>query len=154
MDGGIDAMLPRQPVPSSASGYSQPMAGMDPRLVVIAEAEDALTGQSQDPNGALQRFVDMFGEAALHQLRQQVARGQTLRGLQEDQQSGAGRLLQGPGDGTSDSIPAVIDGRQPTSLSTGEYVMPAAAVAGAGGGDVGQGASRLDELSRMLASRR
>ena len=36
-----------------------------------------------------------------------------------------GRLVQGPGTGTSDSIPAVIDGQQPAALSNGEYVIPA-----------------------------
>lgn len=36
-----------------------------------------------------------------------------------------GRPLEGPGTGTSDSIPAVIDGKTPAALSTDEFVMPA-----------------------------
>lgn len=36
--------------------------------------------------------------------------------------------LQGPGTGTSDSIPATIDGQQPAALSTGEVVVNADAV--------------------------
>lgn len=35
-----------------------------------------------------------------------------------------GGLVQGPGTGTSDSIPAMIDGHKPAALSTGEYVLP------------------------------
>ena len=37
----------------------------------------------------------------------------------------AGRKLVGPGTGTSDSIPAVIDGTRPAALSHGEFVIPA-----------------------------
>lgn len=36
----------------------------------------------------------------------------------------AGKLLDGPGTGTSDSIPAVIDGVRPAGLSSGEFVIP------------------------------
>lgn len=36
--------------------------------------------------------------------------------------------VQGPGTGTSDSVPAEIDGRQPAALSSGEFVMSKAAV--------------------------
>lgn len=39
-----------------------------------------------------------------------------------------GGLIVGPGDGTSDSVPAVIDGQQPAAVSNGEYRIPAAAV--------------------------
>jgi hypothetical protein len=153
-DGGM-VMDPNFGSDRPTATYASPSAGMDPRMVVIAEAEDALTGQSQDPQGAIARFVAMFGQSALNQLRQQIARGQTMRGLQDDQQQAMpGRMISGPGDGTSDSVPATVDGAQPVALSTGEYVMPAAAVAGAGKGDIAQGASRLDELSRMLSSKK
>lgn len=37
----------------------------------------------------------------------------------------AGKELVGPGTGTSDSIPAVIDGKRPAALSSGEFVIPA-----------------------------
>ncbi len=39
-----------------------------------------------------------------------------------------GGLVRGPGTSTSDSIPAVIDGEEPTALSTGEAVLNAEAV--------------------------
>ena len=39
--------------------------------------------------------------------------------------SALGRTLEGPGTGTSDSIPAVIDGQQPAALSKDEFVFPA-----------------------------
>jgi len=37
----------------------------------------------------------------------------------------SGKKLVGPGTGTSDSIPAVIDGHKPAALSSGEFVIPA-----------------------------
>ena len=39
--------------------------------------------------------------------------------------SALGRPLEGPGTGTSDSIPAVIDGQTPAALSKDEFVFPA-----------------------------
>ena len=39
--------------------------------------------------------------------------------------SDGGRLLRGPGDGVSDSIPASIGDRQPARLADGEFVVPA-----------------------------
>jgi hypothetical protein len=30
----------------------------------------------------------------------------------------------GPGDRKSDSIPAIVDGKQPAALSTGEFIFP------------------------------
>jgi hypothetical protein len=39
--------------------------------------------------------------------------------------SDGGRLLRGPGDGVSDSIPAVIGKKQPARLADGEFVVPA-----------------------------
>lgn len=35
-----------------------------------------------------------------------------------------GAMLEGPGHGKSDSIPAMIDGQQPAALSKGEFVIP------------------------------
>lgn len=35
-----------------------------------------------------------------------------------------GGLISGPGTGTSDSIPAVVDGKRPIAVSDGEYVIP------------------------------
>lgn len=39
-----------------------------------------------------------------------------------------GGMIQGPGTGTSDAIPALIDGQQPAAVSDGEYRIPAAVV--------------------------
>lgn len=67
-----------------------------------------------------------------------------------------GRLLEGPGDGVSDSIPATIGGMagggQPARLARGEYVIDARTVAALGNGSTDAGAERLDEMRRKILS--
>ena len=68
----------------------------------------------------------------------EVARGGVM-----DLQGGG--FSQGPGTGTSDSIPAM--------LSDGEFVMTADAVRGAGGGNRREGARRMYEMMDGLEAR-
>lgn len=60
-----------------------------------------------------------------------------------------GKLLDGPGDGMSDSIPAVIEGEEPqrAALADGEFVVPADVVSHLGNGSTKAGA---DTLYRMM----
>jgi hypothetical protein len=57
--------------------------------------------------------------------------------------SDGGRLLKGPGDGMSDSIPAKIGSKQPARLADGEFVVPADVVSGLGNGSTDAGARKL-----------
>ena len=57
--------------------------------------------------------------------------------------SDGGRLLRGPGDGVSDSIPAVIGNKQPARLADGEFVVPARIVSELGNGSTEAGARQL-----------
>ena len=57
--------------------------------------------------------------------------------------SDGGRMLKGPGDGMSDSIPASISGKQPARLADGEFVVPADVVSHLGNGSTDAGAKRL-----------
>jgi hypothetical protein len=57
--------------------------------------------------------------------------------------SDGGRMLKGPGDGMSDSIPGVIGKRQPARLADGEFVVPADVVSHLGNGSTDAGAKRL-----------
>ena len=57
--------------------------------------------------------------------------------------SDGGRLLKGPGDGVSDSIPAQIGRHQPARLADGEFVIPARIVSELGNGSTDAGAKRL-----------
>ena len=57
--------------------------------------------------------------------------------------SDGGRLLKGPGDGVSDSIPAMIGNKQPARLADGEFVVPARIVSEIGNGSTEAGARKL-----------
>lgn len=68
-----------------------------------------------------------------------------------------GGMVQGPGTGTSDSIPSRIyqNGKpvQEARLSDGEFVMTNRAVKGAGNGDRGKGAAEMYRMMRQLERR-
>ena len=68
-----------------------------------------------------------------------------------------GGYVEGPGTGTSDSVPAQIvqNGRpvQQAALSDGEFVMTNAAVRGAGEGNRAKGAARMYELMQKFERR-
>ena len=68
-----------------------------------------------------------------------------------------GGFIEGPGTGTSDSIPAKIYQNggpvQEAMLSDGEFVMTADAVRGAGGGDRAKGAAKMYEMMSRLERR-
>lgn len=69
--------------------------------------------------------------------------------------SDGGRLLRGPGDGVSDSIPATISGKQPARLADGEFVIPARIVSEIGNGSTDAGARKLYEMmDKVQAARR
>ena len=69
--------------------------------------------------------------------------------------SDGGRLLKGPGDGVSDSIPAVIGDRQPARLADGEFVVPARIVSELGNGSTEAGARKLYAMmDRVQKARR
>lgn len=57
--------------------------------------------------------------------------------------SDGGRLLRGPGDGVSDSIPATIADKRPARLADGEFVVPARIVSELGNGSTEAGARKL-----------
>lgn len=66
-----------------------------------------------------------------------------------------GRHLKGPGDGTSDSIPALIDGSQPAALARDEFVVDARTVSELGNGSSEAGAEKLYKMmDRVHAARK
>jgi hypothetical protein len=60
--------------------------------------------------------------------------------------SDGGRMLKGPGDGMSDSIPGVIANKQPARLADGEFVVPADVVSHLGNGSTDAGAKQLYKM--------
>lgn len=68
--------------------------------------------------------------------------------------SDGGRLLRGPGDGVSDSIPATIGGKRPARLADGEFVVPARIVSELGNGSTEAGARKLYAMMNRIQSAR
>ena len=67
-----------------------------------------------------------------------------------------GRLLRGPGDGMSDSIPAVIQGAKPqrAALADGEFVIPADVVSHLGNGSTEAGSKHLYKMMDRIRKAR
>jgi len=68
--------------------------------------------------------------------------------------AGGGRMLKGPGDGMSDSIPATIAGKQPARLANDEFVVPADVVSHLGNGSSDAGAKQLYKMMDKVRSAR
>jgi hypothetical protein len=70
--------------------------------------------------------------------------------------SDGGRLLRGPGDGVSDSIPATIGAHnpEPARLADGEFVVPARIVSELGNGSTEAGARKLYQMMDRIQKNR
>jgi len=93
--------------------------------------------------------VDVMGDPEAEIV---AARGGIMRGL--GGYSDGGRLLRGPGDGVSDSIPATIGHRQPARLADGEFVIPARIVSELGNGSTEAGARQLYAMMERIQKNR
>ncbi|NBQ52347.1 MAG: hypothetical protein EBU49_02030, partial [Proteobacteria bacterium] len=65
-----------------------------------------------------------------------------------------GGPISGPGGGLDDSIPAIIDGRVPASLSSGEHVIPAAVVSALGNGSTEEGSRQLEAMTDRILKKK
>lgn len=106
---------------------------------IVAEAKMALMGMHPQPKQALARFERMMGPQALQQLMMMA------------KQQRPENAVRGPGGGRDDLVPAVVDGQEPVMLSSGEHIIPAAAVSAIGGGDSAQGHRKLEEMTSRVA---
>jgi hypothetical protein len=140
---------------------------------VVLEAMAALEGQSEDAEGALADFIDLFGAQALADLQQMVEakhQKQTQTEEEEDEEApeqpedeeaegeeapeelaqAGGGLLEGDGTGQSDEIEGVTPSGRPVLLSDGEYVIDAPTVSALGDGSTAAGARRLDDFRKQV----
>ena len=92
-----------------------------------------------DPYMPLQQQTQIGAESPKSDIAQYAVGGVADLGGYSD----GGRLLRGPGDGVSDSIPASIGDRQPARLADGEFVVPARIVSEIGNGSTEAGARKL-----------
>jgi hypothetical protein len=83
---------------------------------------------------------------------EEAARGGVMSSL--GGYSDGGRMLKGPGDGMSDSIPASIGNKQPARLADGEFVVPADVVSHLGNGSTDAGARKLYSMMDKIRKAR
>ena len=83
-----------------------------------------------------------------------LARGGMAQQFDLGGYSDGGRLLRGPGDGVSDSIPATIGNKRPARLADGEFVVPARIVSELGNGSTEAGARKLYAMMDRVQSAR
>ena len=110
---------------------------------LIVNAVNAVKGNMDEQSAsiALAQFVQKYGEEALQELVQDVQEGEY------DEVGGkAEGMIDGGGDGMSDSVPATIDGEQDLLISKDEYVVDAPTVAMIGNGSSDAGAEKLDKM--------
>ena len=133
-------------------GMAEMPDDMDGETIMI-NAIMALQGMSSDPEQDLMEFISAFGMDALQDLQKRVAMGEMGGG-----ERGVGRLIEGMGDGMSDSVDAEIvndmsdpsGSGQPLKVADGEYVIAADAVADIGNGSTDAGAKKLDALMKQV----
>jgi hypothetical protein len=106
-------------------------------------------GQEGDPSRGDQDTWQLAANGGLMALTHRYAQGGMSVGHLGGYSDG-GRLLRGPGDGVSDSIPATIgtNNPEPARLADGEFVVPARIVSELGNGSTEAGAR---ELYKMMA---
>jgi hypothetical protein len=103
---------------------------------------------SRATGGLVPRRMALGGLGAL-------ARGGSASQYNLGDYSDGGRLLRGPGDGVSDSIPASIGNKRPARLADGEFVVPARIVSELGNGSTEAGARKLYAMmARVQRARR
>jgi hypothetical protein len=110
---------------------------------VIVNAVNAVKGNIPEDQAAivLAQFVQTYGEEALADLVEDVRNGEY------DNVGGkADGMIDGGGDGMSDSVPATIDGQEDLLVSKDEYVIDAPTVAMIGNGSSDAGAKKLDNM--------
>jgi hypothetical protein len=104
--------------------------GLSPQQVATQQQQAQAQAQAQQPVSAADGGM-MYASGGLSDL---------------GSYSDGGRMLKGPGDGMSDSIPASIAGKQPARLANDEFVVPADVVSHLGNGSSDAGAKKLYEM--------
>lgn len=136
---GGKSLQPLQPYGRLNAGQAMAKGGVVGQTLdkggVVAAGIAALNGDHPDPRGALDAYDQTFGNEATAEL---------IRGYAD------GGVVSGPGSGVADLVPGSIDGREDVRIASGEYVIPAWAVAALGDGSTEAGARVLDAMVARL----
>jgi len=163
---GFESQIQKLPSVMSYNDYTKSVGNRPPTADEMAQIEQLRKGVIGDKG-----FMDLQSQMrGVESKYQQQAMGNQSAGLQQrymqqapsvktlagggyavgggmgtlGSYSDGGRLLRGPGDGVSDSIPATIGRKQqPARLADGEFVIPARIVSELGNGSTDAGAKKL-----------
>ena len=146
--------------PITFQGASTVTGGSGNDTVAGGAGNDTVTGGAGNANSDATSANAIFGQGT----EQGGASGGSVDdifvGFYEggDVYAAAGRYLEGPGDGMSDSITAQIDhggGKtQPARLARGEFVVPADVVSDLGNGSSNAGAQKLYDMMKKIRKAR
>lgn len=133
------SIAPLQPYNRPTAGQAMATGGVVGQTLdkggVVSAGIAALRGQHPDPRAALDAYDKTFGTDATSELIRSHADG---------------GVVSGPGSGVADLVPGSIDGREDVRIASGEYVIPAWAVAALGDGSTEAGARILDTMVARL----
>lgn len=126
----------------------------NPKVVMTDKQRAQMETGERSPGYGGARIGALYVDSATGQYyNSKTERDAAIRARQEGEFA-MGGMIEGPGTGTSDSIPAKIyQGGNPVqeaALSDGEFVMTNAAVAGAGGGDRAKGAAKMYQMMKQF----
>jgi hypothetical protein len=121
----------------------KPYRDSDPGQQYTYEANAISPTPTYDPSGREQKYFNQRYVARAADGGMMASGGISDAHYNLGGYSDGGRLLRGPGDGVSDSIPAVIGKKQPARLADGEFVVPARIVSELGNGSTEAGARKL-----------
>ena len=149
--------------PQGANGYQAAGSGgmmgggFDPRAIASNPQgfqqylSDAQYREQSMPGSTFLSQMGQLGGAGISGLMGYAAGG----GISSlGKYSDGGRMLKGPGDGMSDSIPATISDKQPARLADGEFVVPADVVSHLGNGSTDAGARQLYKMMDKVRTAR
>jgi hypothetical protein len=128
-----------------------PITQYNPNAPVATQSYDAMM-QGVAP----QDFNRVFSQVSGQTPQEQQMAGGGIAGYSLGGYAAGGnpRLLNGPGDGMSDNIPATIGDRQPARLADGEFVVPADVVSHLGNGSTDAGAKHLYKMMDKVRTAR
>ena len=150
-----------QPIYMQAGGIANMMPGVEmmeqaaPQMNdkdIVKAAVSAIRGEIAEEEAAiaLGLFLEAFGEEALRRLVSDVRSGKV-----DGERGDIEGMIEGPGDGMDDLVPAEMDdGSQDILLSDGEFIVPADVVSGLGNGSTDAGAEELYNMMDRVREER
>lgn len=123
---------------TDADGYASNAQNVSTYPNILGQIDIPNPNEVADPEGYAGNSMQLMADGGIADLGGYAAGGRSPN------------LLDGPGTGVSDDIPASIAGKQPARLAGGEYVIPSRIVSELGQGSTDAGAKMLDGMVQKI----